>query len=236
MDQVNPILGGKNPILGRKKILFWGGKKALGFRNPFQQELEKLWNFFCSCSFFGKSTLRAGSGTEDAQCSPGGPGSAIVPGLDPLPTEFPGNRDPVPTEFPENKDPVPTGFLEPSAPSVPGDVPSVCLEPGNPTEPAWGKDGNSWEFKSRFFGSFSWFLHAAFQDPTFPWKAAFLGIQIPLFQKLFLVLYTAFQDPTFPWKAAFLGSQIPLFPKPFLFFTHSFPIFHISIWSCFPGN
>ncbi|XP_033375261.1 tumor necrosis factor receptor superfamily member 4 [Parus major] len=84
-----------------------------------------------NCSFFGKTTLRAGSATEDALCS--------SPGLDPIPTGFPENRDPVPTAFPENRDPVPTAFPESSSnTSGPREIPVVCRDPGGPAEPGWG--------------------------------------------------------------------------------------------------
>ncbi|XP_077644363.1 tumor necrosis factor receptor superfamily member 4 [Lonchura striata] len=78
-----------------------------------------------NCSTLGKSTLRAGTGEEDAQAS-----SA---------TEFPENRDPFPTEFPENRDPFPTEFPENgSRASSPREIPVVCRDPGVPTEPGWG--------------------------------------------------------------------------------------------------
>ncbi|XP_014114642.1 PREDICTED: tumor necrosis factor receptor superfamily member 4 [Pseudopodoces humilis] len=84
-----------------------------------------------NCSFFGKSTLRAGSATEDALCS--------SPGLDPIPTGFLENRDPVPTAFPENRDSVPTAFPESSSnTSGPREIPAVCQNPGSPAEPGWG--------------------------------------------------------------------------------------------------
>ncbi|XP_018775899.2 tumor necrosis factor receptor superfamily member 4 isoform X1 [Serinus canaria] len=80
-----------------------------------------------NCSSFGKSTLRAGTGTQDAQCS-SSPGSASSPGPHPSPTEFPENRDPFPTEFPENS----------SRASSPREIPEVCRDPGAATEPGWG--------------------------------------------------------------------------------------------------
>ncbi|XP_063273457.1 tumor necrosis factor receptor superfamily member 4 isoform X3 [Prinia subflava] len=79
-----------------------------------------------NCSSSGRSTLRAGSATEDALCS--SPGLEFPGNRDPLPTEFPGNRDPLPTEFPENG----------SRASSPSDVPAVCRDPGSAAEPSWG--------------------------------------------------------------------------------------------------
>ncbi|XP_054148046.1 tumor necrosis factor receptor superfamily member 4 isoform X1 [Melozone crissalis] len=91
-----------------------------------------------NCSSFGKSTLRAGTGTEDAQCS-SGPGGASSPGPHPSPTEFPEHRDPLPTEFPENGGPFPTELPENSSrTSSPRDIPAVCRDPGVPAEPGWG--------------------------------------------------------------------------------------------------
>ncbi|KAM4886033.1 tumor necrosis factor receptor superfamily member 4-like [Sylvia borin] len=85
-----------------------------------------------NCSIFGKSTLRAGSATEDALCS-------SSPGLAPFPTEFLENRELIPTEFPENRAPFPTEFPENSSrASSPGDGPEVCRDPGSSTEPSWG--------------------------------------------------------------------------------------------------
>ncbi|XP_038015895.1 tumor necrosis factor receptor superfamily member 4 isoform X2 [Motacilla alba alba] len=91
-----------------------------------------------NCSSFGKSTLRAGTGTEDARCS-SSPGSAGSPGPLPSPTESPENREPSPTESPENREPFPTELPENSSrASSPGDIPAVCRDPGAATEPAWG--------------------------------------------------------------------------------------------------
>ncbi|KAL9825202.1 tumor necrosis factor receptor superfamily member 11A-like [Geothlypis trichas] len=102
-----------------------------------------------NCSSLGRSTLRAGTATEDAQCS-SSPGSASSPGPRPSPTELPEHRDPFPTEFPEHRDPFPTEFPEHRDPfptelpengsrtSSPRDIPAVCRGPGDPTEPAWG--------------------------------------------------------------------------------------------------
>ncbi|XP_005427760.3 tumor necrosis factor receptor superfamily member 4 [Geospiza fortis] len=90
-----------------------------------------------NCSSLGKSTLRAGTGTEDAQCS--SPGSASSPGPHASPTEFPERRDPFPTEFPEDADSFPTEFPENSSrASSPREIPVVCRDPGVPTEPGWG--------------------------------------------------------------------------------------------------
>ncbi|XP_066059225.1 tumor necrosis factor receptor superfamily member 4 [Chamaea fasciata] len=84
-----------------------------------------------NCSSLGKSTLRAGTAAEDALCGD--------PGLDPLPTEFPGNSDPIPTEFPENRAPFPTEFPENgSRASNPGETPLDCRDPGSGAEPSWG--------------------------------------------------------------------------------------------------
>ncbi|XP_068068885.1 tumor necrosis factor receptor superfamily member 4 [Anomalospiza imberbis] len=85
-----------------------------------------------NCSSLGKSTLRAGTGTEDAQCS-------SSPGPHPSATEFPENRALSATEFPENRDPFPTEFLENSSrASSPREIPAVCGDPGVSTEPGWG--------------------------------------------------------------------------------------------------
>nr|XP_054503806.1 tumor necrosis factor receptor superfamily member 4 [Agelaius phoeniceus] len=84
-----------------------------------------------NCSSVGRMTLRAGTGTEDAQCS--------SKNGDPSPVEFPENRDPSPTGFPENRDPSPTGLPENSSRAgSPRDIPAVCRDPGGATEPAWG--------------------------------------------------------------------------------------------------
>nr|XP_031362513.1 tumor necrosis factor receptor superfamily member 4 [Lonchura striata domestica] len=109
-----------------------------------------------NCSTLGKSTLRAGTGEEDAQC-----GTEFPENRRPFPTEFPenrassatefpenrassatefpGKRASSATEFPENRDPFPTEFPENgSRASSPREIPVVCRDPGVPTEPGWG--------------------------------------------------------------------------------------------------
>uniref|UniRef100_A0A8C3QCE3 Uncharacterized protein n=1 Tax=Geospiza parvula TaxID=87175 RepID=A0A8C3QCE3_GEOPR len=147
-----------------------------------------------NCSSLGKSTLRAGTGTEDAQCS--SPGSASSPGPHASPTEFPERRDPFPTEFPEDADSFPTEFPENSSrASSPREIPVVCRDPGVPTEPGWGKGGQG--------------IHCS----------CFPGEGIPICSESFSAFHTTFQDPTFPCKAAFLGREFPFSQKLFLYFT-----------------
>lgn len=192
---------GKSWVCGDKTrtvIVVW-----MGFRNPFQQLLENSsYYLFCisSCSSFGKSTLRAGTGTEDALCSSLDVSArATSPALAPFPTEFP--------EFPKNSSSA-------TAPSSPRDIPSVCLDPSSPTEPSWGKD-RQWA-KQSWAGNSSW--------------SCFPGKSNPTFSEAFSVLYTAFQYSTFPPEGSFLGTEIPRFQKPFLYFTqHSrIPHFHLG--------
>ncbi|XP_016158884.1 PREDICTED: tumor necrosis factor receptor superfamily member 4 [Ficedula albicollis] len=92
-----------------------------------------------NCSFFGKRTLRAGTATEDAQCS--------SPGLDPIPTEFLKTRAAIPTEFLKTRAAIPTEFPEtraalptelPGSSSSPRETPEVCSGPGSAAEPSWG--------------------------------------------------------------------------------------------------
>ncbi|RLV85331.1 hypothetical protein DV515_00016069 [Chloebia gouldiae] len=106
-----------------------------------------------NCSTLGKSTLQAGTGTEDAQC-----GTEFPENRRPFPTEFLENGAPSATEFPESRDPSATEFPENRAPSAteflgkrgslptefpgngssPREVPMVCRDPGVPAEPGWG--------------------------------------------------------------------------------------------------
>ncbi|TRZ06868.1 hypothetical protein HGM15179_020239, partial [Zosterops borbonicus] len=66
-----------------------------------------------NCSSFGKSILRAGTATEDSECSNNSPlPTEFLEKKDPIPTEFLEKKDPIPTEFLEKKDPFPTKFLE----------------------------------------------------------------------------------------------------------------------------
>uniref|UniRef100_A0A8C0VHR9 TNF receptor superfamily member 4 n=1 Tax=Cyanistes caeruleus TaxID=156563 RepID=A0A8C0VHR9_CYACU len=169
-----------------------------------------------NCSFFGKSTLRAGSATEDALCS--------SPGLDPIPTGFLENRDPVPTAFPENRDSVPTAFPESSSnTSGPREIPVVCRDPGGPAEPGWGKAGEGIPGFTPIPGS-----HIS----SWAWisiQVVFPGKGIPTFPKAIPGFPTTFQDPTFPAAAAFPVREFPLFSKPFLYFPQHSRIPHFQL-------
>ncbi|XP_063273456.1 tumor necrosis factor receptor superfamily member 4 isoform X2 [Prinia subflava] len=204
-----------------------------------------------NCSSSGRSTLRAGSATEDALCS--SPGLEFPGNRDPLPTEFPGNRDPLPTEFPENG----------SRASSPSDVPAVCRDPGSAAEPSWGKESwegisswscfpgkgiptflaftqsriphfqlelLSWEGNSHFSG------FCTFQNLTFP---AGQGIRLELLSwegnSRFSGFHTV-QDPTFPAGAAFLGREFSLFWISHIPRSHISSWAGISSWSCVPGK